>query len=899
MSAHEQTREAILMREADAPFDETVAAHLAECEDCASLAEAIATVDEGLADLPAIEPSPELLERTLEAARNQPASAEPRLGLIGLLAATFAGLFSGLWAMLRLLAAPFRAKPLRAIVAVGVPALGALVLFFVGALSSRSPEVEVATAPQIPYSTSTVTPSGGDGAEVQVDGRFWDEDDDAPADRRETINGLDVDRTVTLEDGEEANSEISAVGALIGDEIGRDFGGGQGQLDIQTRPESTEVDALEELEEDEEPLAFEQPVGGEVEHRRLEPLERTVEPGTYQLRLAAPGYRGDEGVIEGEALARNTVAGGDVEVPETTTLIPRATEDAPTGQTGQAEGRRSRELDARLSQRLSALGYADLPPETAGEDSWRGPAQRAENTRRPAPAFATATEGLTFQPARGYWRNTYVPGDPRMRALGRRLADFPEAARLAESARPADPRLDPPRQGALALRLAADHAEVEGRTRVLMSVGLRGAAQRAGRRPTLRTQVVLDLRRPLADEEQARVRALLTALSRSRDGADRTGVIVAGPGGGELMPLGRLRFGEVSVGLRRAFEGQAFEGRDGSAVSLPDALERAVTSIGQLEDEDAPLGSSLVLLVSPGLSEADARAAARVAHTGTLAGVTTTAVGLGAGDLGALERVALAGHGRRRVLAEPREATELVRAETTAISRVVARAVRLRIRLAEGVRLVDVLGSERLDAVQAQRVREAEQAIDRALAARLGITSDRGDDEDGIQIVVPAFYADDSHTVLLDLVVPGPGPVADVQVRFKDLLRLGNGTLTERLALGRGSRAPGPAQRAVMTERLAHDLATALRLAAGQIERGQPAQAQATLRAARARLESARAALPELASEPALARDASLMDRFGRQIGAGTMTAEPMAGALRYAAHRRLFGDPLDLGGRD
>jgi hypothetical protein len=62
---------------------------------------------------------------------------------------------------------------------------------------------------------------------------------------------------------------------------------------------------------------------------------------------------------------------------------------------------------------------------------------------------------------------------------------------------------------------------------------------------------------------------------------------------------------------------------------------------------------------------------------------------------------------------------------------VVARAVRLRIRLAPGVQLVSVLGARRLDELHAEQVRTAEQRIDQRVSRALGIAADRGEDEEG------------------------------------------------------------------------------------------------------------------------------------------------------------------------
>ncbi len=872
---HADVESALLDREGDAPLAPEVEAHLAGCDACRGLAEALGQVDAGLSALAPIAPSPELMARTLEAARSQPAPAEsaevrPDLGLGGLLAASVAGVLSGLWAIARLLFAPVAAlgrapRAWRLGFGVAVPAMAALALFVGGGLMTLGARDEPPAATVETSAESGLVDYDGDGVL------------DTP---EEVVNGdLGGDLDDDFGDGE---GERVAFGQGLEWQQHR----AQGQLEQGQLAQAGEW----EIDEEEE-----------LDVRGFTGAREGFDPtSTFDLRSRDRGVeerrgselsRSDDGSrVSGRQIASNLLLedgeqprGGryaeelnGARGPESGSTTPRGTATANTGainsrptDTSGSSRETSTVEPSVVDRQLHALGYVV-----------------------PSPDEADALEGLRFQPATGYWANTYLPGDPAMRTLQRRLVDHPAASALAALAAPADPRLDPPRQGALALRVAANRAAVEGRSRVLVSVGLRGAAQRAGRRPTLRTQVVLDLRRPLDEAGQARVRALLTALSRTREGADRTGVIVAGPRGGELLPLGQLRFGEVSVAL-----GRAFDAPTGEPTDLVAAVERAVTSIGQLEDDASPLGSSLVLVVSPGLDARDVQEVGRVAHTGTLAGVTTTAVGLGdGGSLDALERLALAGHGRRRVLSEPGEADTLVRDEAAAVSRVVARAVRLRLRLAEGVQLVDVLGSRRLDEAAAQRVRASERAIDQALARRLGITADRGEDEDGIQIVVPAFYAGDSHTVLLDLVVPGPGPVLDVTARFKDLLRLGNGALTDRLTLARGAGARGPQARAVEAERLAYELAASLREAASRAERGDRAGATAALAEGRARLDRARARHPELASEPALARDATAYDRFGAALGAGAIPSDTLAGALRYAAHRRMFGDPLALG---
>ena len=158
-----------------------------------------------------------------------------------------------------------------------------------------------------------------------------------------------------------------------------------------------------------------------------------------------------------------------------------------------------------------------------------------------------------------------------------------------------------------------------------------------------------------------------------------------------------------------------------------------------------------------------------MAHESAVAGVPLSAFGVGAqADPNELARLAIAGQGNRRMLASSDDAAPAVEHELSAVARVVARAVRLRIRLAPGVHLISVLGSHPLDSVQVERVHEAENGIDQRLSKNLGIERDRGDDEEGVQIVIPSFYAGDSHVLLLDVVADGPGLCADVTARFKD-----------------------------------------------------------------------------------------------------------------------------------
>jgi hypothetical protein len=301
-----------------------------------------------------------------------------------------------------------------------------------------------------------------------------------------------------------------------------------------------------------------------------------------------------------------------------------------------------------------------------------------------------------------------------------------------------------------------------------------------------------------------------------------------------------------------------------------------------------------VLLVSTAPIAEQRESLERMAHENAVEGIALSVVALGAGaDLDSIDRLVLLGQGHRRVLAAADDAARLVDRELHAASRAVARAVRLRIRLAPGVELIDVLGSENLSAQAAQRVRDAERSIDQRLARNIGIRADRGEDEEGIQIVIPSFFAGDAHTVLLDVVVPGPGPVADVSVRYKDLVYRRNGVARARLVIDDGQRARGPLELNVLKNRITYELARSASLAGRQLGAGDAAGAAATLTAARQLIAGMREEIPGWDNDTELRNDQALLTKYlqvlGSQFAAVAHHQQRIADSLRYLAFRRLI----------
>lgn len=507
-------------------------------------------------------------------------------------------------------------------------------------------------------------------------------------------------------------------------------------------------------------------------------------------------------------------------------------------------------------------------------------------------------EGLETQPAEGYWSNTYVPGDPALRQLqARLLGATPEGSANAtlldlhnSSRRPVQP-FDVPENAALGVYLHADRTGLEGPGRMMIQVGLQGSERRGGRRPAMNLALVLDLPPTLGIEEATSLRALVQAFGQTRDLGDRFRLIVAGRPGGLAIDAEAFRHGPLTVTMERLLG--SGEPLDGPSLDLGQALEVAFDAVHQGDDPTAPLGSSAVVLVTATAvnstatnSTATNQTLAQVLHQQAVRGIPTSVVAIGKAPLlEDMQRLALAGQGNLRLLHSAADADALVDRELSAVSRTVARALRLRIRLAPGVELVGISGSSRLDENQAERTRQAEQAIDQRLSRNLGIESDRGDDEEGLQILIPSLLAGDSHVVLLDVIASGPGAIADVQVRYKDLVHLDNGVARARLTLGREIREPGALELNVTKNLLARQLRETLDEAGGKARIGDPTAAS-LLADYRRLLEGLTKEIPGLATDPDLARDIDMLRQYEAALAAGSADDPGL---------RRYLGDSLQF----
>ena len=410
-------------------------------------------------------------------------------------------------------------------------------------------------------------------------------------------------------------------------------------------------------------------------------------------------------------------------------------------------------------------------------------------------------------------------------------------------------------------------------------------------RPAMNVVLLLDMREPPSDDMAARMRALALALERARQPGDRFNLVVVGPRRDFVLPDESFRHGPLGLLLEREL---SVAGADGPRSLV--AATRAASAIAfRADDDSAPLGASLIVLVTGSSIAADVDTLEQIAHHNAVNGVAESVISLGPRpESDAMERLVLAGQGQRRILAGADEAERVVDQALHAAGRAVARAVRLRLRLAGGVKLIGVLGAERLAEPASDRVREAERSIDRRVARNLGIQADRGDDEEGIQIVIPNFYSGDTHAVVLDVLAPGPGPIADLTVRYKDLVFLRNGVARDRLELPAGEREAGPLERNVLKNELAHLLASNAQRAGRALVGGDPGTAIGLLERTRALLAGLRETVPGWGSDPELQNDEAMLEEYVIALASPHLQRaefrHPLAQSLRFLAYRRLSG---------
>ncbi len=439
---------------------------------------------------------------------------------------------------------------------------------------------------------------------------------------------------------------------------------------------------------------------------------------------------------------------------------------------------------------------------------------RAAHTIRPSGEDpSTFVPPATTLPRMFYFENTYLGGSAayaeRLRRLDRALSD---SERPYEVVQAEVQPFDPPRTEGLAVTASVDATHFERARRVFLQVGLRGSSRYGWRRPPLDVVLVVD--QPAFSRGAAFVTRFVVDLLRELGPADRLGIVLAGGEAPTFLELARL--GPAQQHLANRIDQLA-----APAAMGPHDLATAMTKAGAMleaasDDEATVPGTKTLMVLSGERDETRIAHAARAAHQLTVEGCVTSVFALDA-ERSEWWQVADAGYGNLHRIDEA-GAADAIDEEMQSLARVVARLVRVNVRLGKESKAIRVLGTRVLEQREVEEVKARELATDRNLSKSLGITSDRGEDDDGIQTVIPYFYGDDSHVILIELWVEGPGVVADVTVRYKDMVNLDNATARTSVRLGARPRAPTEEQVLIARNVRGFELAENLQRASAAVE---------------------------------------------------------------------------------
>ncbi|MBT9555277.1 MAG: hypothetical protein IV100_04565 [Myxococcales bacterium] len=545
---------------------------------------------------------------------------------------------------------------------------------------------------------------------------------------------------------------------------------------------------------------------------------------------------------------------------------------------GKPEPQKKRDKVGAKNQQADGDGLIDASGEAEPDSVVETEHEVSRAPTSPEPMEPEEPAPTVFLPDMFYFENTYLGGDAGYRESLRRLdvalADVGAPHRLASLPKQG---FDAPEHDGLAVIASVDRTSVEGPGRVFLQVGIRGSERYGWRRPPLELVAVIDLAELAGGVQDAE--ALVAALLDKLGPQDRLAVVAAG----QDQPI-------ATLGSPRQLRSELMPrlARDLAAATGGGDLGGALTRAGLLFAEankrrtTAP-GTQVVLILTG--SEAMPTDAMPVVSELTLGGVVTSVIGVaepGSSVDSGLWQLAAIGHGNAHtarvseqadVDGSPARASigAAVDAELELLSRVVARLARLNVRLAPGVKAVRVLGSRPLLAQEVREVKAREVETDRRLSQVLGITADRGDDDDGIQTVIPVFYGGDSHVVVLELWTDGPGPVADVTLRYKDMVNLDNRAARTSVSLRAAARVASDIETTVVKNR-------------GAFEAGDQLKAAAT--AMRAHDYGVARHLLSTSVLPAARRYGSLVE----QVLNGELSAELVSESLELAARRVVGG---------
>ena len=405
------------------------------------------------------------------------------------------------------------------------------------------------------------------------------------------------------------------------------------------------------------------------------------------------------------------------------------------------------------------------------------PMQFAPNSF-PAPGPSMQPQDATLNPNM-YVSNTYMGGNGEKDRLEKLISAGVvvegQRVKLESFARSYAQTFPIPTQTALSLTADTERAKiVTSGEHTYLQIGLQAIKGEMPRRSPLNVALVIDRSGSMSDEHKLEyAKAAAAQLVGKLDAGDTFALVAFDDRVDTLVPSQAIR-SKAAVLHRIA------RLAPGGGTNIYGGLQ---AGYAELHKYARPESVNRLILLS------DGEVTSGVSDPQSFHGLTsrevdrdiqTSAVGMGVSfneDL--MLSIARDGKGNYHFLKDGADTQQVFARELDELTHTVAKAIKLRVKLAEGVGLVRVLGAQTLDAEGTKAARADERKMDQHIADELGIRANRQNapEEPGIKTLIPNFYRGDSHVVMLELAVPpgqGRRQLADVYCKYKDLVTRSN-----------------------------------------------------------------------------------------------------------------------------
>lgn len=452
-----------------------------------------------------------------------------------------------------------------------------------------------------------------------------------------------------------------------------------------------------------------------------------------------------------------------------------------------------------------------------------------------------------------------------------------------------------PTKTALSLSAETEHAKVLSKGgRTYLQVGLQATDREAPKRPPLNICLVVDRSGSMGDEGKIKyARAAAIEVVDRLSPSDTIAVVAYDDTPQILVPAQTARDKEP---VRQKLGGL----QPGGSTDIYSALRVGYEQVQKGLDPEA-INQVIVLsdgMVTAGIS--DLGAFGRLTAEMFDEGIQTTTVGMGLDyDEQLMMTVAREGKGNYHFVRDAASIGEIFHEELEDLTHVVAKALRLRIKLADGIELKRVLGSTQMEEEAVEAAKATERKIDERVYRELGITADRQkiEDEPGLKMLIPQFYMGDSHVVMLEIEVPpgsGTRKVADVYLKYKDIVfgtnRERTKSVTVRYTTSRSTMLASIRQ-PVKKNELGFRTGEALKTAAALLQRGQNGEAAKVIDEQMVLLGVA----AKQWKDPDLDHDGTLLAAYkgvigglGTRYAADTELGQYLSKSLTYSAYQRI-----------